>query len=176
MGMKLSHAFIDVADLNKVAPFYTDVLGFMITDRGHINGEIEAIFMSQDPDNHHQIALAQTLPEKNSEQNLGHVAFRAESLDDLRALKNRLISEGIKIGREISHGNAWSLYFADPEGNGVECFVDTPFHVSQPQVKPTDIDLDDEALLAKTRDDFSQEPEFGSYTDWQEAMRRRLAD
>ena len=175
MGMKLSHAFIDVADLNKVAPFYTDVLGFMITDRGHINGEIEAIFMSQDPDNHHQIALAQTLPENSSEQNLGHVAFRVESLDDLRALKNRLMSEGIEIGRELSHGNAWSLYFADPEGNGVECFVDTPFHVSQPQGKPTDIDLDDEALLAKTRDDFSQEPDFGPYVDWQEAMRRRLA-
>ena len=57
MGLKLSHAFIDVADLNKVAPFYTDVLGFKITDRGQINDEIEAIFMSQDPDNHHQIAL-----------------------------------------------------------------------------------------------------------------------
>ena len=175
MGLKLSHAFIDVADLNKVAPFYTDVLGFKITDRGQINDEIEAIFMSQDSDNHHQIALAETLQDNSNERNLGHVAFRMESLDDLRALKKRLESEGIAIGRELSHGNAWSLYFADPEGNGVECFVDTPFHVSQPQGKPTDIDLDDEALLAKTRDDFSQEPEFGSYADWQEAMRRRLA-
>ena len=175
MGLKLSHAFIDVADLNKVAPFYTDVLGFKITDRGKINDEIEALFMSQDADNHHQIALAETLQDNSNERNLGHVAFRMESLDDLRALKKRLMSEGIVIGRELSHGNAWSLYFADPEGNGVECFVDTPFHVSQPQGKPTDIDLDDEALLAKTTDDFSQEADFGSYADWPEAMRRRLA-
>ena len=176
MGLKLSHAFINVVDVNKVVPFYTDILGFQITDRGHINGEIEAVFMSQDTDNHHQIALAGTLKDNNGPRNLGHVAFRMEKLDDLRALKKRLTSEGIAIGRELSHGNAWSLYFTDPEGNGVECFVDTPFHVSQPQGKPTDIELDDAELLNKTRDDFHQEPEFGPYADWQEAMRRKLAD
>ena len=176
MGLKLSHAFINVVDVNKDVPFYTDILGFQITDRGHINGEIEAVFMSQDTDNHHQIALAGTLKDNNGLRNLGHVAFRMEKLDDLRALKKRLTSEGIAIGRELSHGNAWSLYFTDPEGNGVECFVDTPFHVSQPQGKPTDIELDDAELLDKTRDDFHQEPEFGPYADWQEAMRRKLAD
>ncbi len=176
MGLKLSHAFINVADLNKVVPFYTDILGFQVTDRGQLNGDVEAVFMSQDPDNHHQIAMADTLKDQKGGRNLGHVAFRMESLDDLRALKKRLTSEGIAIGRELSHGNAWSLYFADPEGNGVECFVDTPFHVSQPQGKPTDIDLDDEALLDKTREEFRQEPDFGPYADWQEAMRRRLAD
>ncbi len=176
MGLKLSHAFINVVDVNKVVPFYTDILGFQITDRGHINGEIEAVFMSQDTDNHHQIALAGTLKDNNGLRNLGHVAFRMEKLDDLRALKKRLTLEGIAIGRELSHGNAWSLYFTDPEGNGVECFVDTPFHVSQPQGKPTDIELDDAELLDKTRDDFHQEPEFGPYADWQEAMRRKLAD
>lgn len=175
MGLKLSHALIEVADLDKVVPFYTDILGFQVTDRGHINDETEIAFMSQDPENHHQIALAGTLKDKEGRSNFGHVAFRMESLDDLRALKKRLDSEGIAIGRELSHGNAWSLYFADPEGNGVECFVDTPFHVSQPQGKPTNIDLDDAALLDKTRADFQQEPEFGPYADWQEAMRRKLA-
>lgn len=81
----------------------------------------------------------------------------------------------IEIGRELSHGNAWSLYFADPEGNGVECFVDTPFHVRQPQGKPTDIELDDEALLNKTKADFDQEPDFGLFAEWQDNMRRKLA-
>jgi len=106
MGLKLSHAFINVCDVNKVAPFYTDVLGFRVTDRGHINGDIEAVFLSQDPDNHHQIALAGTLKDNDGGRNLGHVAFRMESLDALRALKKRLASEGIAIGRELSHGNA----------------------------------------------------------------------
>jgi len=59
---------------------------------------------------------------------------------------------------------------------GVKCFVDTPFHVSQPLGKPTDIDLDNKALLDKTREEFSQEPVFGPFADWQEAMRRKLAN
>lgn len=176
MGLKLSHAFIAVADLDKVVPFYTDILGFQVTDRGPLNDEIEAVFMSQDPENHHQIALANALKDDPAPRPMTHVAFRMESLDDLRGLKKRLTAEGIDIRREISHGNAWSLYFADPEGNGVECFVDTPFHVSQPQGKPTDIDLDDAALLAKTKADFAGEPEFGAYTDWQDRFRARLGD
>lgn len=175
MGLKLSHAFINVADLDKTVPFYTDILGFHVTDRGPLRDDVEAVFMSQDPDNHHQIALANTLKDGAGARNMAHVAFRMESLDDLRGMKKRLASEGIDVGREISHGNAWSLYFTDPEGNGVECFVDTPFHVSQPQGKPTDLDLDDAALLDKTKQDFEQEPEFGAYTDWQDAMRRRLS-
>lgn len=97
-----------------------------------------------------------------------------ESTDDLRKLKRRLTDEHVEIRHEISHGNAWSLYFADPEDNGIECFVDTPFHVSQPQVKPTDIDLDDEALLSKTAEDFAEEPEFGDYADWQDRFRQSL--
>ena len=171
MGMKLSHAFINVVDLDKVVPFYTDVLGFHVTDRGTLRGETEAVFMSQDPENHHQIALANTLKGDDGMRNLAHLAFRLHSLDELRALKKRLASVAIDVHREISHGNTWSLYFTDPEGNGVECFVDTPFHVRQPQGKPTDIDLEDAALLKKTEEDFGQEPEFGSYAEWQDTLR-----
>lgn len=177
MGLKLSHAFINVSDLDAVVPFYTDVLGFRITDRGTIGDGLEAVFMSQDPENHHQIALANALKQAGGgTRQLGHVAFRMENLDDLRALKKKLAAEGIEVRREISHGNAWSLYFADPEGNGVECFVDTPFHVSQPQGKPTDIDLDDDTLVEKTRNDFGKEPEFGAYADWQDRLRARLEE
>ena len=86
-----------------------------------------------------------------------------------------MASEGVDVRREVSHGNAWSLYFTDPEGNGVECLVDTPFHVRQPQGKPTDLDLDDAALLKKTEEDFGQEPEFSSYTEWQDAFRNKLS-
>ena len=37
--------------------------------------------------------------------------------------------EGI---RPICHGNAWSVYFQDPEGNQIEMFCDTPWYVPQP--------------------------------------------
>ena len=150
-------------------------LHLQVETRAGQRGETEAVFMSQDPENHHQIALANTLKGGDGSRNLAHVAFRLQSLDELRALKKRLASMAIDVNREISHGNTWSLYFSDPEGNGVECFVDTPFHVRQPQGKPTDIDLEDAALLKKTEEDFGQEPEFGSYADWQDGLRRKLS-
>ena len=174
MGLNLSHAFINVIDVAKVVPFYTDIQGFGITDRGDLNGKTPVVFMSQDAENHHQIAVAETLTDDAGTRNLGHVAFRLESLDDLRKLKQRLTHEHVEIRREISHGNTWSLYFADPEGNGIECFVDTPFHVSQPQGKATDINLDDDALLSKTARDFADESEFGDYADWQNRFRQSL--
>ena len=110
MGMKLSHAFINVADLDAVVPFYTDVLGFHVTDRGTLRGDTEAVFMSQDPDNHHQIALANTMKDGDGTRNLAHIAFRLEFLDELRGLKKRLASEVVDVRREVSHGNTWSLY------------------------------------------------------------------
>ena len=36
----------------------------------------------------------------------------------------------------MSHGNTLSIYFNDPEGNGLEVFWDTPWHVAQPKANP----------------------------------------
>jgi catechol 2,3-dioxygenase-like lactoylglutathione lyase family enzyme len=47
----------------------------------------------------------------------GHVAFRVEELDELRA---GLTRQGVEIEREISWGGGRSVYFRDPAGNSVE--------------------------------------------------------
>ena len=57
MGLKLSHAFINVADLDRVVPFYTDLLGFRVTDRGPLNDEIEAVFISQEEGSSPQLEI-----------------------------------------------------------------------------------------------------------------------
>ena len=67
--------------------------------------------------------------------------------------------DGIRIA-PLSHGNTLSIYFNDPEGNGVEVFWDTPWHVAQPQGKPWDISMDREQALAWVQDHFGQEPSF----------------
>jgi catechol-2,3-dioxygenase len=59
------------------------------------------------------------------------LAFRTPALGDLRIIHANLIGAGNENILQIDHGNAWSLYFSDPEGNGVVCYVDTPFHVAQ---------------------------------------------
>jgi catechol 2,3-dioxygenase len=66
----------------------------------------------------------------------------------------------------LTHGNAWSVYFRDPEFNGVEVFIDTPWHVRQPQGEPLELDKSDDEIVEATRARFSQEPEFGPIDDF----------
>lgn len=48
-------------------------------------------------------------------------SFHADSLQDLRDLDAQLAEAGVEQKFGLNHGSAWSLYFADPEGNLIEC-------------------------------------------------------
>ena len=103
-----------------------------------------------------------------------HLAFRAGSLADLRIIHANLLAAGITEILQIDHGNAWSLYFNDPEGNGVETYVDTPFHVAQPYAGEWDINATDEEIEQTTHDNLKDKPEFQPMKDWSVNFARRL--
>ena len=96
------------------------------------------------------------------------------SLDDLRVLRSKLVAAGVEGILPICHGNAWSLYFTDCEGNGVECFVDSPFHVAQPFAEGYELDRSDEEILEATRKLVESKPEYQPYEKWQKAFAKRL--
>ena len=48
------------------------------------------------------------------------------------------------------HGNAWSIYFSDPEGNRMEVYMPSPWYVAQPFGEPLDLTQPAEAIHAKT--------------------------
>jgi catechol-2,3-dioxygenase len=50
-----------------------------------------------------------------------------------------------------SHGNAWSVYLNDPEGNYLEFFVDTDWHVQQPFYIPLELDKKTDGEIAGRR-------------------------
>ncbi|MEZ5340694.1 MAG: SDR family oxidoreductase [Acidimicrobiales bacterium] len=130
---QLSHTTIAVEDLDTMLAFYCGVLGFHITNRGTVGPDGgEMAFISQDPREHHQIVFITGALADHQFVMVDHLAFRTNSLDDLRRIGSTLEANGVEGVIPISHGNAWSLYFNDPEGNGLECFVDSPFHVAQP--------------------------------------------
>ena len=132
MQLKWSHVFVYVQNLEAMLDFYTRVLGFRITDRGEVDGN-ELVFMSQVETDHHQIAFAPTRKDMARSNNVAHFAFRVAHLDDVKALHATLANdERVQRLAPVAHGNAWSIYFNDPEGNNIEVFCDTPFHVSQP--------------------------------------------
>ena len=142
MSLTWSHAFLNVKDLPSMVDFYTRVLGF------HIRDEDEGIaFLSQLDDEHHQIAFRQDDEIELKANRVGHFAFRVETLDDVHRLREKLASRK-DVGKvvPITHGNTWSIYFQDPERNGIEVFCDTPWDADQPFAEPWDPTLSREEL------------------------------
>lgn len=172
--LSLSHATVAVRDLDAMLDFYCGVLGFVVTNRGAA-GDGEMAFISQDPAEHHQMVFVSGMPQPEHQFVMAdHMAFRTGSLDDLRTIGDRLVAAGIDGVIPINHGNAWSLYFNDPEGNGLECFVDSPFHVAQPFADQLDLSADDATIEADTRTKIQDDAEFQLMSDWQAAFRARL--
>lgn len=173
--LSLSHATVAVRDLDAMLEFYCDVLGFVVTNRGEVGEGSQMAFISQDPTEHHQMVFVSGLPETEHQFVLAdHLAFRTGTLDDLRAIGARLDEAGVEGVIPINHGNAWSLYFNDPEGNGLECFVDSPFHVAQPFADGLDLSADDATIEADTRAKIENDSEFQMLADWQARFRSKL--
>ena len=96
-----------------------------------------------------------------------HVSFRVDSMDRLRRVHAALEAyPGVSNVQPITHGNTWSVYAHDPEGNRTEAFVDTPWYVDQPFGVPFDITQDDAAIARFTEDLVKDKPGFRAYDDW----------
>jgi len=163
---------IYVADLARMEDFYTRVLGFAVTDRGEL-GELTIVFLSLDPREHHQIILA-TGRRDAAFNPINQISFRLAELAGLKAMARRLQDEGAKDISPISHGNALSVYFRDPEGNRLEIFVDTPWYVRQPLRIPMDLSLPDAALWAWAEAEARRQPDFQSVEEWRAQIARRI--
>jgi catechol-2,3-dioxygenase len=89
-------------------------------------------------------------------------------------MHRRLQGEAVSHVAPISHGNALSVYFRDPEGNRVEVFLDTPWYVRQPQRLPMDITLPDAELWAWAEAEARKEPDFKPVAEWRAEIANRM--
>jgi len=173
--LSFSHFGIYVTDLARMEDFYTRVLGLLVSDRGQVPGGSDLVFLSRDPDEHHQIVLATGRPPGVEFNVVNQISFKLPALADLKAMHARARDEGTKQFRIVTHGNAWSVYFADPEGNRVEVFVDTPWHTPQPVVEPFDIEAPVEVIERETEALCRNRPGFMSREQWRAAQVTRMA-
>jgi catechol 2,3-dioxygenase len=118
----LGHVVLKVADRDRSEQFYAGVLGLPLCARLDGQGPKMAFFTLG---NHHDFAVMEVPP--GTGQGVGgvhHVAFKiGDSLDELREAKATLEAAGIRP-MPIDHEVTKSLYFEDPDGNGVELYVD----------------------------------------------------
>jgi len=172
---RLAHMGIYVHDREKMEQFYTDVLGLMVTDHGPGRNGVHLTFLSGNKDNHHQVVLVTGRPDTSGFNPIQQISFMVDSLSDLREVHRRALSLGATDMRPVSHGNAWSIYFKDPEGNTVEAFLDTPFHVPQPHGEFLDLTKSDDEILPTTEDACRKDPGFMPFKEFTRSLGERLS-
>ena len=170
----LSHFGIHVTDIARMEEFYTRALGLLVSDRGTLAHGPTLVFLSRDPDEHHQLVLVTGRPAGGGYNVVNQISFKLPSLADLKEAHARMREEGVKEFRIVTHGNAWSVYFADPEGNRVELFVDTPWHTPQPFAEPIDLEAPAETIMAETERICRSRPGFASRAAWRSEQVARM--
>ena len=172
--IRFSHFGIFVNELEAMVDFYAGVLGLVVTDRGLL-GEAGIAFLSGDAGEHHQVVLVEGRAAGDGAKVVNQIAFRVTTLAELKALRRRLADEGLGPVEPINHGHAWSLYFRDPEGNRIELFVDTGWHITQPCREPLDLDRADDEIIRDTEAFCRARPGFAAIAEWRQEMAKKLA-
>jgi catechol 2,3-dioxygenase len=121
----LGHVVLRVTDIDRAEKFYAGLLGLPIAARLDENG-IKMRFFTLG--NHHDFAVMEVSGDGSATGDMAvglhHVAFKiGTELDELREAKAVLDAAGV-VCNPIDHEVTKSLYFSDPDGNGVELYVD----------------------------------------------------
>ena len=147
----LGHVGIYAEDLMKMRDFYSRVMGLKIADE-----DLEQrgmVFMSSDPvSEHHEFVLMQGRVTRDDAKVIQQISFKVPEIQDMREYRRRLLDENIQIERIVSHGNAFGMYFFDPEGNRIELYYRTGLPVPQPHGDLIDLERSDEELMADARE------------------------
>src|SRR6266853_6586134 len=121
---KLGHVVLNVSDVERSARFYTEMLGFQISDvypEEMVPGGM--VFLRCNPD-HHGIALVGSMTAAAANVELNHLAFEVASLDEVMRARDHLRQHGVELdfeGRRRA-GCQLAVEFRDPDGHRLEIY------------------------------------------------------
>ncbi|GHC32061.1 MULTISPECIES: VOC family protein [Gemmobacter] len=121
---RIGHVHLKVSDLDRALAFYSDILGFPLTQR---YGR-DAAFLGAGG-YHHHIGL-NTWESKGGQPpapgttGLYHTAFLYPDRKALANVLKRVVEAGIQLDGAADHGVSEAIYLRDPDGNGVELYRD----------------------------------------------------
>jgi catechol 2,3-dioxygenase len=112
---KIGHVGVRAADPKRQCAFFTDVLGFRLSDW---IGE-QVVFLRCNPDHHVLVFVAE--PAEGSQAH--HVAYEVDSFEDFARQADLLAAHGVRVdwgpGRHAPSRN-YFMYFDDADGNRIE--------------------------------------------------------
>jgi catechol-2,3-dioxygenase len=122
---KFAHVVLNTHRYEEMIDWYSRVFEARVQHRDN-----RLAFLTYD-DEHHRFAFFNLGPSKdsNGEQptaaaGLNHLAYTWRNLEELIDTYGRLKNQGIMPSRAIRHGVTLSLYYRDPDGNGLEFQID----------------------------------------------------
>ena len=121
---KIGHVVLNCRDLERSTRFYTEVLGFRVSDV--YTPDIAPggmVFMRCNAD-HHGVALVGSMADQSSNVELNHLAFEVGTLDEVFRAREHLRKHDIPIdfeGRRRA-GAQIAVEFHDPDGHRLEIF------------------------------------------------------
>jgi catechol-2,3-dioxygenase len=144
--LELGHTGLWVDDLGVMRDFYTRMLGLTVTDE---DDELGIVFLSSRPDvEHHEMVLQRGRTAPHGVRLSHQISWRVDSLRTLVEFHHRFRDEGVPVQQEVTHGNAFGIYFFDPEGNRNEVYLRIDRDIRQPFRKTLDLDQPLAEILA----------------------------
>jgi catechol 2,3-dioxygenase-like lactoylglutathione lyase family enzyme len=122
--VKLGHVVLNCSDMERSVKFYTEILGFEISDiypDEMVPGGM--VFMRFNED-HHGVALVGSMKVASPNVELNHMAFEVATLDEVILARNHLRKHGVTIdfeGRRRA-GVQIAVEFRDPDGHRLEIY------------------------------------------------------
>ena len=152
-GVRIGHVHLKVADLERSLAFYCGVLGFQLTQRYGPG----AAFVSAGG-YHHHIGL-NTWESRGGKApppgttGLYHAAILYPDRSSLADALRRLVEHKVPLDGAADHCVSEALYLSDPDGNGLELYVDRDPaewpRDAKGELEMTTAPLDLKALLAE---------------------------
>jgi catechol 2,3-dioxygenase len=167
---KIGHVVLNCSDIERSTRFYTEVLGFRVSDvYGPDIAPGGMVFMRFSAD-HHGVALVGSMPEESHNIELNHMAFEVTTLDEVLRARAHLEKHGVEIdfeGRRRA-GVQIAVEFRDPDGHLLEIYWGLDQVGSEGRVRPAS-----EWKWAHSLEEAIDNPVRGQDTSVQDAGLRR---
>ena len=116
--MRLGHVALTAKDPAALAGFYERFLGLRVVGEAQTVQSASIVFLSSQPGSPPDLQVI-------SDPEGGHVAFKVDSLAELRELYAEAPRRGASVFMSLGHGSTLSFYVRDPDGNTCEVYWET---------------------------------------------------